>query len=197
MVASAAAFLLPFVVVKSLSDPAGYNPSSLTYLIQLSAIPPGGKFLLPFVTLAVFWGPVVLLLILYWKAFCIQVRKLGPGVLCVIVVSLPFGLVGEPRFMTVAWPFMVLAATLMLEEISLKQSFKYGLGFLYILYGQFWFRINAVPWPGGKDEIHYGLWMSWPAYLVQSSLLILSAFWLYRNVAETGCSSMIRPSVAS
>lgn len=45
--------------------------------------------------------------------------------------------------------------------------------------------------------MHYGVWMSWPAYLVQSLLLVLSAVWIYKNLAETGRAPMIRPGVAS
>ena len=51
---SIAAVLVPFCVVKAISNPSIANPSSLLFLIMLSCLPPKGKFLLPIVTLAVF-----------------------------------------------------------------------------------------------------------------------------------------------
>ena len=136
----------------------------------------------------------MLLLILYWKEFCVQARKLGPGVVAVIGTTLILGLVGEPRFMTIAWPFLVLGLVLVLDASKPKASFKYVLISLTVVYAQFWMKINVAPWLSPDSEglqdfpkqlyfMHYGLWMSWPTYLVQLPIIIISAF-LLRNSIE-------------
>ena len=190
-----AAILLPAFIVNIVSNPNIANPSSLLLLIWLILFPQEGKFLLPVVSLVVFWGPVVLLLVLYWKEFCVQARKLGPGVVAVIGTTLILGVVGEPRFMTIAWPFLVLGLVLVLDASKTKASFKYLFIFLTVIYAQFWMKINVAPWlsPDGEGLqdfpkqlyfMHYGLWMSWLTYLVQLPIIIISAFLLKNSIAK-------------
>lgn len=190
-----AAVLVPILLVKVVSNPAIANPSSLSLLFHLAIFPQEGKFLLPFISIAVFWGPVVLLLFLYWKEFCIKVRLLGPGIMAIVGMSLPLALVGEPRFMIVAWPFLVLGVVLAMESVSTKASFKYAFIFLTILYAQFWMKINLAPWVGGEFEglqefpkqiyfMHYGLWMGWWAYCVQFVVILLSVLWLRKTIVK-------------
>lgn len=185
------AVLFPMLVVKMISNPNIANPSSLAYLIRLVILPPEGKFFLPIVTLAVFWGPLVLLLLLYWKAFCVEARKLGAGVVLIVGLTLPLGLVGEPRFLTIAWPFLVLGLVRALELSSTRVSFNYVLSALTILLAQFWMRINFEPWPQPDNAgllefpkqlffMHYGLWMSSLTYGIQLILLVLGTLLLYR-----------------
>ena len=198
-----AAVLIPFYLVKIISSPGIANPNSMLQLIKRVLVPGDdlhhlqGKFLLPIVTLAVFWGPVVLLLLLYWKAFCVEARKLGLGVVAIIAISLPLGLIGEPRFITIAWPFFVLGLVLALESSSTKASFKYVLAALTVVYAQFWMKLNLAPWlpqdmayplkfPQQVYFMHYGLWMSWWAYFVQLTAVVLSAIWLHKTVIKVG-----------
>lgn len=197
VVLAIAAVLLPFYMVKVISNPVIANANSLRTMIEAALLPPEGKFLLPIVTLAVFWGPVVALLLLYWKAFCVEARKLGPGFVAIIGISLPLGLIGEPRFMTIAWPFLVLGLVLALEASSTKASFKYVLTALTIAYAQFWMKLNLAPWLGGEYEglqefpkqvyfMHYGVFMNWWSYSLQLTALVLSAMWLHKTVIKVG-----------
>lgn len=187
---SVAAILIPFGIIKAISNPLLVNPNSLVWMIHhLFFIPPKGKVLLPFVTLAVFWGPIVLLLLLYWKEFCIELRKLGPGVMSVVGITLPLGLVTEPRYITLAWPFMVFGLVLALENSHRTTSFKYIFAILTVTYAQFWMKINLAPWPEHDYEglsqfpkqiyfMHYGFWMSGLAYIIQFPIVVFSALWL-------------------
>ncbi len=190
---SCAAFLVPFGVAKVLSNPDIANEGSLLQLILHALLPPEGKFFLPFVTLAVFWGPAMLLMIVCWKAFCVEARRLGPGVVAIMAMSMLLGLVGEPRFLTIGWPFFVLALVRTLERVRVNASFKYVFGALTIMYAQFWMRINVAPWSPSDYEgiqeypkqiyfMHYGLWMNWWAYSFQLVALIISAIWLYKTM---------------
>jgi hypothetical protein len=198
------AVLIPHGVVAFISNPGLANPSSLKLLFRLAVYPlQEGKFLFPIVSLAVFWGPVVLLLILFWKAFCVEARKMGPGVVAIIGISLLLGLVGEPRFITIAWPFLVLGIVLVFESSTVKGSFKSALIILTVLYAQFWMKLNMAPWlPPDKAGIldfpkqlhfmHYGLWMSWWSYSIQLAAIVLSSMWLHKAVINVGALQKIK-----
>src|ERR1035437_9862084 len=114
LVLSIAAVIIPWGIVRAISNPSIPNASHAIVLIRLSLFPSNGKFLLPLVTLAAYWGPVVLLLLLNWRAFCRVARSLGPGFTAVVGINVVLGLPAEPRFVTFAWPFLVLGAVLVL-----------------------------------------------------------------------------------
>jgi hypothetical protein len=188
------AVAVPSFVVKAISNPIVANPSNVRYLIEFMLLPPSGKILLPLVTLTAFWGPLVILLCLYWKECCVQARRLGPGVLGVLFISLPLGIACEPRFVTVAWPFFVLTLVLAFEHSKAIVPSRFALIALTVAYGQFWLPINIVPWPPDHDGLlefpkqlyfmHYGPWMSWTSFLLQLPVILLSALWLYLSAAR-------------
>lgn len=191
MFLAVASIVIPVFVVGLIANPEIQNPGdwkvTLTYLL----LPSVGKFFLSTLTLVLFWGPLVLLLIFYWREFCVEARKLGLGFVAVIFISLPLGFLGEPRMITLGWPFFVLGVVLVLERLEKKSSFKYVLGLFTVLYAQFWLVINVSPWlsldyasllefPVQLYFMHYGLWMSWFSYFLQLSVVIISAV-LLRN----------------
>jgi hypothetical protein len=183
------ALFIPWVIVRGISSPSVPDPSGFMLVLRLLLFPPNGKFLLPLVALAALWGPIVLLLLLQWKEFCIEARKLGPGFVAVIGLNLPLGLVAESRFVTFAWPFFVLGAVLAMESRTKSTAFKFAFAVLTILYAQFWMKINLAPWTGSDYEhlfdfpkqvffMHYGLWMNWWSYSLQLCVIVLSVLWL-------------------
>ena len=160
-------------------------------------LPPEGKFLLPIVTHAVFWGPIVLLILLCWEKFCVELRKLGLGITVVVALSLPLGLVAEPRFITLTWPIAVLGLTLTFEDMERRASFKYIFAGLTVDFAQFWMKVNTAPWPKPDEEglfelpkqiyfMHYGLWLSWPFFWGELLVVTLSVLLLRRSI---GCKA--------
>jgi hypothetical protein len=178
--------LIPTLIVRVISNASLPNPNSLHYLLEYFLLPPNGKFFLAIVTLAVFWGPMFLLLFLFWRQFSLEAQKLGPGFVAVIGISMPLGLACEPRYITVAWPFLVIGMTLAVERMKMRRSFYYVFAGLSVIWAQFWMKINLAPWLG-HDQLgllefpkqiyfmHYGLWMSWTSYLIQFPALVISA----------------------
>jgi hypothetical protein len=188
-----AAFIIPWCIVRAISNPLLPNPSGLGVVARLMLMPPNGKILLALVTNVVFWGPLTILLLLKWNLFCVEVRKLGPGAVAVIGLALPLGLVTEPRFGTLSWPFFVLGAVLMLEKVVKGASFNYVFAALTVLYAQFWMKINLAPWSGGDFDgllefpkqvyfMHYGLWMSWWSFSLQLIVIGFSALWIRKAI---------------
>lgn len=194
MLAMAAVFV-PFVIVKIISSSGVYNPNSISVMIKVIIFPAEGKFLLPLVSLAVFWGPVVLLLLFLWREFCSEARKLGLGFVAIITMSFPLAMVGEPRFLTVSWPFFVLGLVLALEPSKIRIHFKCALIILTVVFAQFWMKLNLAPWLTPDYEgllefpkqiyfMHYGLWMNWWSYSFQFIALVIGIMWLRKSMIE-------------
>lgn len=178
-----AAVLIPYIILSLISNPALKRPSGIRALIEMMLLPPAGKFLLPFVTLGVFWGPMFLILILRWTAVSRALNKLGPGIAVSIALSLPLGLANEPRFLTLSWPFCIIGGLFVLRQIDVRGRFIALFGVLVLLSAQFWLPLNRHIWePIGtvpKSDaltptyfMHYGLWMPWLPYIVQGICIV-------------------------
>jgi hypothetical protein len=196
-VLSISVIIVPRLVVKAISNSEAVNPNGFIPVVYAAFFPTEGLFLLPIVTLAAFWGPLILMLALNFNAFCCQCRLLGPGFVAVIAVHLLLGLLCEPRFFTVGWPFFVLGIVLAFESISMKSSFKFIFTIITVLCAQFWLKINYTPWlsadildlltfPKQLYFMHYGLWMSSTTYLIQLFVFIFSAIWLRSAIIYFG-----------
>lgn len=187
--------IVPLTVGKFISNPDLPNWNTLGMLKDLILYPPDNKFLLAPLTLSLFWGPTFLLMLIFWKEVSAQIRKMGPGAMAVVALHLPLGLVCEPRFYTLIWPFLVVSLSIATEKIVFSQRFKKIFIILTILFSQFWLIINWGHWsPGLNDNLqefpkqllfmHLGLWMSWLMYLLQLPLVIFSGFLLHKTVVE-------------
>jgi hypothetical protein len=185
---------VPRVIVSMISDPQLPPAGGFVPILGLVIFPePNGMFLMPLVTLTVFWGPTVLLLIIYWKEICVELRRLGPGAVGVIGLTLPLTLATEPRFVIGAWAFVIMALVRFLERSEKTPRFDYAFWTLTILYAQFWMRFNFEPWTGGDMDglfefpkqmffMHYGPWMSWSSYVLQLAFVVVSILLLRRTV---------------
>lgn len=181
-------------VIDKISNPKLINPNDFVWSIHhLFLIPPEGKVLLPVVTLGVYWGPIVLIVLMRWKSFCYGMDKLGPGLVIMVCVLMPLILVTEPRYITLAWPTVVLGMIVALDGMKLDLKFWRSYVLISIFFAQFWLKINIVPWSGPDTDgllsfpkqlwfMHYGFWMSWPTFIAQSIALFLSLIWLSRSI---------------
>ncbi|MFT4116879.1 hypothetical protein [Bradyrhizobium sp.] len=185
-----AALLIPQIAFTLLSNPNVSNPSGMLYVLQLVVFPMTGrgKFLMPFLSATLLWGPAVLLVMLRWKDVSAELHKIGLGPVFVVAITLPLVLVTESRFMLGGWPCLVLGLALALERSGISKPLLYLFAALTILNGQIWLKFNIAPWVGNDYAdltefpkqmyfLHYGPWMGWPAYLVQLPL-VLAAAWL-------------------
>ena len=196
MFLAAAAVIAPAYLVGLISNPELPNPNTLVSLLELLLTPPDNKFFLSPLTLILLWGPVLILMMLCWNQVSVQLRKLGPGAVASVALVLPLGLACEPRFLLMAWPFLIISFVRASETIQFKPTFKLLFIFLVIIFSQFWLKINNGIW---SDELysdlllfpkqflfmHYGLWMSWLSYNIQLPLVIFIGYILHRQIMNT------------
>ncbi|TDR89887.1 hypothetical protein [Enterovirga rhinocerotis] len=196
--------LVPILVVKLIANPSAPTPSSIRYLALIIMMPPEGKVFMPLVGTFVYWGPLVLVAIPLWQEFCRAVRGLGLGAVLTIAFTLPFGLVGEGRFLTAAWPFMVLAMALVLNQRPLGRAFWIAFLVATVALAQFWLPLNIGPWTGGSLEhllefpkqmyfMHFGPWMNWATFSLQFVFMALVAAWLYATLPRRRQPETVAP----
>jgi hypothetical protein len=152
-----------------------------------------GKFLLPFVALAIYFGPLMILAMLRWEDVSLEARRLGWGFVGAILLSLPLALVSEPRYFTLVWPFISTCVILATERFKLSTTTIVGIAILALLFSRAWLPINVAPWTGGETEglyefpkqlwfMNFGFWMNWTSFLAQAVLVTLAGLWLRRRV---------------
>lgn len=190
-----AGILIPSLIVRSISDPNMPNANSAGNVLKWAFFPldSEGKFLIAFLTLSLVWGPLLMLLGLRWRNVAAKLRQLGPGAVGLVAFTLPLALPIEPRFILGAWPFVVLALVLALEELRPTRAFAIAFATLTVLLAQFWMPLNVGPWTGTDHEgllsfpkqmvfMHYGPWINWTMYWSQSIAIVLGGFWLHSTL---------------
>lgn len=194
-----AAFAIPTAIAAAISNPdlrGGTGPLTLAHFVLLSTEP--GKFYLPFVSAAVFWGPLVLLVMLFWGDVAREARRFGWGMTANIAAALPLALVIEPRFLTFAWPFFVLCTVRALEG-RLTRAFTWSFVLLAFVTSKLWLPINVMRWTGPETAgfkefpkqlyyMNFGFWMAWPSFIAQAicCALLLLAFARWRAATMQG-----------
>ncbi len=173
-----------FNIVLTNPDVPGGTGAQL--LARFVLLPQGGKFFLPLVSIAVFWGPLAIIAALYWGSVTRSAWHLGPGMAFAVALTLPLMLVTEPRFITFQWPFLTLCTVLAVER-RLNGRFLAGFAATAILFSKFWLPINYAAWVGADDAgidqfpkqmyfMNLGFWMTWWPFVVQTAVVIAVAF---------------------
>ncbi|MBF0561021.1 MAG: hypothetical protein HQL37_03180, partial [Alphaproteobacteria bacterium] len=194
LILAVASLLIPALIVRTISNPNVPNVSNFLLVLRAVILPPylEGKFLLAPLTLTVFWGPAILLMVFYWRDVCVELRRLGPGAVAIVGITLLLGLATEPRFILGGYPFLVLALVLVLERLKPSRPFLYAFFALSILYAEFWLKLNIPPWKewplfdGGQEFpkqmmlMHLGMFMSMTSYFIHLPVVIISGWWLMR-----------------
>lgn len=160
------------------------------HMIQSGAFRPG-MFLLGHV---VFFGPAIVLVVLYWRQMGAVAGRLGPGLVVGLGAILALGLGSESRRLINALP--VLAVLLGVVADADGWSWKHVAGFaiLSALTSKVWLEIGvfydatSVP---PRLFMNLGPWMELDAYLLQGAIAlavaaILTVIYPRRHPARTG-----------
>lgn len=191
--------LVPMAVTRLIANATLANPSSFATVLGYVLHPPSGKFLLPFVSIVVFWGPAALFMLFCWRQLCGAAGQLGPGVIGVLALSLPLALATEPRFVTAAWPFAVYAMVLSLRGLLVHHTAVISFALLSMFFAHFWLPLNWGRWPTPDHAdllefpkqiyfLHFGYWMGWPAFVAQSLMVLAAGWWIRYTLVNPAAS---------
>jgi hypothetical protein len=139
----------------------------------------------------VYFGPVIVLLALFWKCFCIALKTYGPGMQGVVLISVLLGINSQSRYEIAAVPIFVGLLVKVLDEPVLQRQNILVWLTLCLAYSKVWYRFNTGPqvFDGTMGSLqrfplqHYfmnsGPWMSRPMYLVHAVAVIITGLLAY------------------
>jgi len=141
----------------------------MRFIVPSSLIQPG----LFIVAHTIYYGPVVIFCILYWKSFTEKVHKHGLGFIFAITVSLVFSVYSESRGHMLSWPLLIPIIAQIVDQISWKGVHFVLLGFLSILLSKVWLPFNNIYNPNELYFFHHGPWMKPYPYILNFVTVVI------------------------
>ena len=162
--------------------------------ISLSAI---AKPLSPLISHVVYYGPIVLLAVFFWKKISLNVQKYGIGLICFFAFYLFLSIDSESRHLMFFFPFFITFTLLSLKEYAVSNLFLAIYSSIALGFSKSWFMINTdefvqnigklsgYDWnaiyspPLQRYCMSSGLYMSFTSYTVQGIFVLLSGVILF------------------
>jgi hypothetical protein len=152
----------------------GHNDGKL-YLLRLfiKAVYKPGIFLLGH---AVYFGPIVPLIVLLWTSVSREIRKTGVGLTLAITLALLLSLDGESRHLDHAFPLIVPFAIRVIERLNWDGRRTLAFVAISAFASKFWLTINhpdfetsrsLLEFPRQSYAMNYGVFMNTQTYLIQ------------------------------
>ena len=129
----------------------------------------------------VYFGPIVLLTVFFWRRVVSYIQQYSIGLSLFFIGNIFLSLSSETRFLTAAFPFIVVFTVKALEKYALKPSFLWLFFVVSLLFSKVWYRIN-VAWQDGFSQaymMNYGPWISPEMYVVQGCAVLFGGMLLY------------------
>jgi hypothetical protein len=177
VVASALVIVAPAAVAHLIANPTKTAGGTISLLAEMTITPSEGFFLLPVLSIAVFWGPMALLALLRWSrvADVARAENLAAPLLLGLLLALPT----EPRYVTFAWPILIYCSVKAYPDVSLRWSL--GFAALSLVVSKVWFPLTLTPWPnseGPTSEFPFQY-----LFMNKGYWMISSTFWLQALIA--------------
>ncbi len=152
----------------------GHNDGRL-YLLRLfiKAVYKPGIFL---VGHAVYFGPIVPLIVLLWTSVSREIQKAGVGISLAVTLALLLSLDGESRHLDHAFPLIVPFAIRVIERLNWDLRRTLSFVALSAFASKFWWTINQpdfetslslLEFPLQGYAMNYGVFMNTQTYLIQ------------------------------
>lgn len=91
----------------------------------------------------IYYGPILLLALLFWKAFSRTLAQFGLGLLLVIIGNLILSIGSEYRNLVLVIAFFVVLTVLSLEEYKPQTTFYWIVGLISLSYSKIWLQRNS------------------------------------------------------
>lgn len=150
------------------------------YLLRLfiKAVYKPGIFL---VGHAVYFGPIVPLIMLMWTSVSREIQKAGVGISLAITLALLLSLDGESRHLDHAFPLIVPFAIRVIERLNWDRRRTLVFVALSAFASKFWWTINQpnletslslLEFPLQRYAMNYGVFMNTQTYLIQGLIAL-------------------------
>lgn len=179
--------LLLIFVKKQLFDPGLPTVTASFYANQV--IDDSTRFPLQFLVCHIsYWGPVILLLVIYFRRFVKTLKVSALPVVLGFLFTVIFSINAESRAITNFYPFIVVAIlqTIDFDGLKYKKLFLFAFTIISLLYSKIWFPVHlpATNFPQTIDTdldkfpmqayfMNFGLWINRQMYVVHTIAAIL------------------------
>jgi hypothetical protein len=141
----------------------------------------------------VYFGPVFLLFLFYWKPFSRIIRNHGLGLTLATWMGVFISINSESRQNLPSYVIAVPFLGLLVQKLALPARFFWLIGGLALVFSKVWMRMNLPaysdisqhqPFPFQNLFMHMGPWMSNRMYLLQAAMVLAAAALLYASVSN-------------
>jgi hypothetical protein len=178
-------FLTPSVRV---GDSSGESHLATMHVLLLAGIAllSIAKPLITFVSHVVYFGPIIILLAIKWKAFSEEIRKYGVGLISAILLSVFVGMDPESRHSIGAFPLFVPFLVKATDRCEWRSYIYWIFGGTALVFSKVWFDINsasrsATPLGVALQSyfMNHGCYMSLYSYLLQGLVILVAVVLFY------------------
>lgn len=165
-------YLLIKTIASNIGDNLGTTSSTAAYglLFQISLVRPLNSI----VSLFVYFGPIVILIVFFWKKIVRVVGGLGTGmILYFLFYTIQFIIIAESRQVVSAFPIFLALAVKALDTIDWNYPKLAIFTVMSLLISRYWLPINGQKFFGPLTEFPYqmyfmnfGPWMSNSMFLI-------------------------------
>jgi len=198
--AAAAVFLLVLMkfITHRLASGQDIVQVSMTSVVVYTLLASLTEPLLFFIAHVVYYGPVMLLLLFFWRPFCESLQEFGPGLRILVILNVILSVNPQSRFQINVVTVFVMLLVRLLDRRGLRYESLPFWALLCLFYSKVWYTFNTAPQidDGTMDALqgfplqHYfmssGSWMSASMYYVQGGVVVLTAVVLYILVKQHG-----------
>jgi hypothetical protein len=166
----------------------GWGTKGFVVHTFLSALAEPGIFL---VAHTVYYGPVILLLVLFWRPFCASMREFGLGFSLFVILNVILSISSQSRYQINVVTAFIIVLVRLLDRAGLTYRSLACWAVLCLCYSKVWYVFNTAPQVDDETMAsllrfplqHYfmnsGPWMSHQMYLVQGGIVLLTGLLLY------------------
>ena len=134
-----------------------------------------------------YYGPLVLLLLLLWRPISESIRRQGTGLILCFVLAVILGAGSESRKLINFYPVIALFMIQVAEPLFATRARMLAIAGLSVLFSRIWLPMNetlTLPVWGDLDWLRLyrqgdGPWMNHAAWLAQGLLVLATLAWLY------------------
>ncbi|HYF51364.1 MAG TPA: hypothetical protein VEJ63_18260 [Planctomycetota bacterium] len=184
---------------------AGYSTNDIRKVIYADLSMAAGKPLIFLVAHAVYFGPIVCVMLLCWPQVCRHIRAAGPGMILVALSGFVLAIGSESRQLLLVYPLFVIYAVVAVQELKLPRSFLFWFLLVSIAMSKIWWKTNVGPenasvadlrgWPWQRFFSSIGYFMNPQTYSIQLTALIFLCYGFKRFYLRPKAAEM--PAVES
>ena len=134
-----------------------------------------------------YFGPGVILTLIFWRRVVLTAQRLGPGVMLFLLSSALLSIGSESRQSITAWPTIAILTCEALNRRGITRRMAYSLLLVALVTSRFWLNLNGTKeWTGPYTEFPYqmffmnfGPWLSTSMYAVFAAIASLLSIGIY------------------